>query len=197
MSYSYDRRAAKVPPSLGHRSGYELRVIGFLSDVWPFLAEDKLDAAARGVDTMKRKHPELWKGLVEVNLAPKEVADIIVSVALKESQGFKSGSSSRSAAFLVDKLSVEVDVNLYPEKLSWAGEGKVLMTGAAEFVLPNHKYKSEPYELEVLEDGTAQACRCSDPLHHHLIWLAAKARKRGLAELIVDQKDRGSLRKKS
>ncbi len=102
----------------------------------------------------------------------------------------------KTAAFLVDKLAVDVDVNLYPEKLSWVGGGKVLMTGSAEFVLPGHKYKSEPYELEVLEDGTAQKATCSDPLHHHLIWLAAKARKKDLAELIQDQKDRGSLRKK-
>lgn len=168
-----------------------------MSDVWPFLADDKIDAAARGVDTMKRKHPDLWKGMAEANLAPKEVADIIVSVALKETQGFKSGSSAKTAAFLVDKLSVEVDVNLYPEKLSWAGEGRVLMTGVAEFVLPGHKYKSEPYELEVSEDGTARKCSCPDPLHHHLIWLAAKDRKRPLAELIADQKDGGSLRKKA
>jgi hypothetical protein len=102
----------------------------------------------------------------------------------------------RTAAYLVDKLSVEVDVNLYPEKLSWAGGGKVLMTGTAEFVLPGSKYKSQPYELEVSEDGTAQKCECPDPLHHHLIWMAAKSRKRDLAELIADQKDRGSLRKK-
>lgn len=102
----------------------------------------------------------------------------------------------RTAAFLVDKLSVEVDVNLYPEKLSWASEGKVLMVGSAEFVLPGDKYKSAPYELEVLEDGTAKGVKCSDPLHHHLIWIAAKARKKDLAELIEDQKDRGSLRKK-
>lgn len=105
-------------------------------------------------------------------------------------------ASDRTAAFLVDKLTVAVDVNLYPEKLSWAGEGMVLMTGTAEFVLPGHKYKSEPYELEVAEDGTVKACKCPDPLHHHLIWMAAKSRKKDLAELIVDQKDRGSLRKK-
>lgn len=105
-------------------------------------------------------------------------------------------SYDRTAAFFVDKLSVEVDVNLYPDKLSWAGPGKVLMTGTAEFVLPNHKYKSKPYELEVSEDGTALKCRCPDPMHQHLIWMAAKARKRGLAELIDDQKGRGSLRKK-
>jgi hypothetical protein len=74
------------------RSGYELRIIGFLSDVWPFQVQhgrgndeaDMLEVAARGVDTMKRRHPDLWKGMVEVNLAPKEVADIIVSVALGE-----------------------------------------------------------------------------------------------------------------
>lgn len=105
-----------------------------------------------------------------------------------------AGPFNRTAAFLVDKLSVDIDVNLYPEKLSWAGEGKVTMKGSAEFVLPGHKYKSEPYELEVLEDGTAKSCKCPDPLHHHLIWMAAKARKRDLAELIEDQKDRGSLR---
>lgn len=39
---------------------------------------------------MRRKYPELWQGLVEVNLAPKEVAEIIVSVALKETQTFKT-----------------------------------------------------------------------------------------------------------
>lgn len=155
-----------------------------------------IEVAARGVDTMKRKHPDLWKGMSEVNLDPKEVADIIVSVALSESQTFKKGYD-RTAAYLVDKLSVEVDVNLYPEKMSWVGEGKVLMTGTAEFVLPGHKYKSQPYELEVSEDGTLQKCKCPDPLHHHLIWMAAKARKRDLAELIIDQKDRGSLRKKT
>lgn len=102
----------------------------------------------------------------------------------------------RTAAFFVDKLSVEVDVNLYPDKLSWAGGSMVLMTGTAEFVLPNYKYKSAPYELEVAEDGTAKGVKCPDPLHHHLIWLAAKARKRDLAELIADEKVRGALRKK-
>lgn len=55
---------------------------------------DMFDVAARGVETMKRKHPDLWKGMVEVNLAPKDVADIIVSVALKES-GFKNGSAKK------------------------------------------------------------------------------------------------------
>lgn len=103
---------------------------------------------------------------------------------------------TKTAAFFIDKLVVDVDVNLYPDKLSWAGEGKVLMVGTAEFVLPGHKYKSQPYELEVLEDGTAQKVTCSDPMHQHLIWLGAKARKKGLAELIEDQKDRGPLRKK-
>lgn len=76
----------KIPSSLGIRSGYELRVIGFLSDIWPFLSEDKLYSAACGVDTMKRKHHDIWQSMVEVNLAPKEVADIIVSIALKEMQ---------------------------------------------------------------------------------------------------------------
>jgi len=90
MSYSYSRSASRIPPSLGHRSGYELRVIAALSGIWPFETNDEIDSAARGVDTMKRKCPDLWKGMVETNLAPKEVADIIVSVALK---GFKSGST--------------------------------------------------------------------------------------------------------
>ena len=103
-------------------------------------------------------------------------------------------SYDRIAAYLIDKLSVDVDVHLYPAKLSWGPGGMVLMRGTAEFVLPGHKYKSQPYELEVLEDGTVQKCRCPDPLHHHLIWLTAKARKRDLHELIIDQKDRGQLR---
>jgi hypothetical protein len=107
------------------------------------------------------------------------------------------GNMSRllGESYLVDKLSIEVDVNLYPEKLSWLGDN-VLMTGMAEFVLPGHKYKSASYDLEVTEDGIVKSAKCSDPFHQHLIWLTAKARKKDLAELIVDEKERGSLRKK-
>lgn len=105
--YKYNRIAAKIPPSLGLRSGYELRVIAFLSDVWPFQVQhgvgndevDMLEVAARGLDTMKRKHPEVWEAMVEVNLAPKEVANIIVSIAIDDSRSFKTAMTSSSDLF--------------------------------------------------------------------------------------------------
>lgn len=103
---------------------------------------------------------------------------------------------TRIAAFLIDKVVVDVDVNLYPEKLAWASDGKVVITGTAEFVLPHNKYKSQPYELEASEDGTVSKTTCSDPMHKQLIAMAARDRKRALAELIKDEKERGALRKK-
>jgi hypothetical protein len=87
MTISYASRIVakdKIPASLGLRGGYELRVIGFLSAVWPFQTEDALDSAARGVDVMKRKYRDLWETMAEVNLTPKAVADIIVSTILDE-----------------------------------------------------------------------------------------------------------------
>lgn len=105
-------------------------------------------------------------------------------------------ASTRTASFNITKLEVGVDVNLDPEKVSWASSGRVLMTGKATFVLPNNRYKSQPYELEVAEDGTVLRCSCPDPMQEQLLSMAAKARKRELAELVEDQKDRGGLRKK-
>jgi hypothetical protein len=103
---------------------------------------------------------------------------------------------TRTAAFNISKVVMDIDVDLYPEKLSWTSSGKVLMTGVAEFVLPNRKHKSKPYELETSEDGTVQQCKCEDPMHRQMIWIAADKRKRELAELIEDQKQRGGLRRK-
>jgi hypothetical protein len=108
----------------------------------------------------------------------------------------RRASTNRTATFNITKLEVDVDVNLDPEKVVWAPNGKVLLTGKATFVLPNNRHKGQPYELEVSEDGTVLRCSCSDPMQEQLIYMAAKARKRELVELIVDQKDRGDLRKK-
>ena len=103
---------------------------------------------------------------------------------------------TKTAYFNIKNVSVEIDVDLAPEKLSWGAGGKVVMTGKAGIVLPNKKYTSEPYELEVSEDGTYSKCSCSDPVQEHLIAIAAKNRKRELAELIKDEKESGSLKKK-
>lgn len=109
--YSYDRTAAPDPvtgaaPSafLKGRSGWELRIIGELSDIYPFQIQhgqgndtvDMLEVAARAVDTMKRKHADLWNGLKEVNLAPKAVADIMVSVMLSEQRDFRASYDRRA-----------------------------------------------------------------------------------------------------
>lgn len=64
MTYSYDRRAARLPPSIGRRSAYELRVVAALSAVWPFPTDDDIGSAARGVDTMKKKHADLWQAML-------------------------------------------------------------------------------------------------------------------------------------
>lgn len=114
--YTYDRAAAQpdpkriltggLPPSLGRRSGWELRVIGELSDIFPFQVSpgkgndevDMLAVAAGAVDTMKRKHADLWNGMMEVNMAPKAVADIMVSVMLSERRQFQAYSYDRTAS---------------------------------------------------------------------------------------------------
>lgn len=108
----------------------------------------------------------------------------------------RTASSGRTAAYNITKVEVRLDVDLYPEKVSWTPKGNVLMVGDAVFLLPNAKHKSQPYELEVTEDGTVLRCSCpAGPLQKHLIFLAATSRKRELAELIVDLKDRGKLPK--
>ncbi len=109
----------------------------------------------------------------------------------------RRASTSRTAYFNVDKVRVDVDVNLDPDKLSWTPEGKVLFVGTASFVLPNKKHKSQPYKLVTSEQGVVLECTCSDPLHEQLIFIAAKENKRELAMLIEDEKQRGGLRKKS
>lgn len=75
-----------APPTvwgqLAGRSGYELRVIAALSAAWPFQTDDATYSAAHALDTIKRKDPDLWESFVEVNLAPKASADIIVWIML-------------------------------------------------------------------------------------------------------------------
>lgn len=95
-----------LPPSLGRRSGWELRIIGELSDIFPFQVShgqgndevDMLAVAAGAVDTMKRKHADLWNGMMEVNMTPKAVADIMVSVMLSERRQFQAYRYDRTAA---------------------------------------------------------------------------------------------------
>jgi len=96
--YKFFREAGttRLPKSLGVRSGWELRIIGYLSDHWPFhyygMKEEDLDLlelAAAAVDKMKKKHKDMWEGMQEANLHPKEVAEIMVDVMIKESQTFK------------------------------------------------------------------------------------------------------------
>ena len=106
-------------------------------------------------------------------------------------------AAHRTAHFLVRKLVVDVDVNLDPDKLSWTTEGKILMVGKASFVLPHNKYESQPYEMELTEDGTLLRCTCPDPMHRQLVSMAARDRKHELVELIEDQKTRGGLRKRA
>lgn len=75
---------ARIPQSLGHRSGYELRVIGYLDEKWPFPAEDRLAAAAHGVDVFKKKHADDWQWLLEANAHPDAASETIVRTILKE-----------------------------------------------------------------------------------------------------------------
>jgi len=76
--YSYDRRASTNANFLRGRSGWELRVIGELSAEYEtpdFL--DPLETAALVVDNVKKKYGDLWRAMMETNLAPKAVADTL------------------------------------------------------------------------------------------------------------------------
>lgn len=75
---------ARIPPSLGRRSGYELRVIGYLDEKWPFPAEDRLAAAAHGLDVFKKKHRDDWQWLLEANAHPDAASETIVRTILEE-----------------------------------------------------------------------------------------------------------------
>ncbi len=68
------------------RSGHELLVIGRLSAIWPYQTSDAIWSAAAGVDTMKRKHRDLWEALM-ATCEPQVVAECVVDVALSETRG--------------------------------------------------------------------------------------------------------------
>ncbi len=96
MTYSYDRRvSSRLPPSIGRRSAYELRVVAALSAVWPFPTEDDIFSAANGVDVMKKKYADLWQAMLEVDMDPKGVADVIVDIALSEARQFKTAATAK------------------------------------------------------------------------------------------------------
>lgn len=69
---------------LGLRSGYELRVIGYMDDIWIFASDDKLTSCALALDTYKRKYADMWTMLVEENLHPSAAADVIVHTIYRE-----------------------------------------------------------------------------------------------------------------
>ncbi len=78
---------SRLGPKLTPRSGYELRVIGYLSDVWPFYLPpegDALDSAALAMNTLKKKHADFWESVQEVNCHPEAVASMIVDIMLSE-----------------------------------------------------------------------------------------------------------------
>jgi hypothetical protein len=193
--HNYDRRAATNAVFLRGRSGWELRVIGELSSEYEGVTPDPLETAALVVDNVKKKYDDLWRAMMETNLAPKAVADTLARMKDRALSGRPLAASIRTAYFNVGKVKVVVDVNLDPDKVSWTPEGKVLFVGTASFVLPNKKHKSQPYKLVVSEQGVATDCTCSDPMHEQLILLAAKENKRELSMLIEDEKQRGGLRK--
>ncbi len=66
---------------LRYRSAHELRVIGNLSNVWPFISPDPIFSAAHAVDTMKKKHGDLWNAMCDT-CEPKVIADMVVDVTL-------------------------------------------------------------------------------------------------------------------
>ncbi len=105
-------------------------------------------------------------------------------------------SSHTASTFFVKKFRVDIDVDLYPGNFEWTPSGKILMSGKATFLLPHFKYISHPYELETEEDGKVLKCRCPDELQRRLIWLAAEGIQKELADLIKDEKVRGTLVKK-
>lgn len=70
----------------GSRSGYELRVIGFLSDIWPFLlpdGHDPIDSAAHATKNIKAKHAGFWEAVQETNTHPSATASMIVDIMLR------------------------------------------------------------------------------------------------------------------
>lgn len=75
--YNYDRRIATNADFLRGRSGWELRVIGEFSAEYEGLVPDPLETAALAVDNVKKKHGDIWRAMMESNLAPKAVADVL------------------------------------------------------------------------------------------------------------------------
>jgi hypothetical protein len=59
-------------------------VIGYLDEKWPFQAEDRLAAAAHGLDVFKKKHGDDWQWLLEANAHPDAASETIVRTILKE-----------------------------------------------------------------------------------------------------------------
>lgn len=102
---------ARIPPSLGHRSGYELRVIGYLDEKWPFLADDRLAAAAHGLDVFKKKHADDWQWLLEANAHPDAASETIVRTILKE-----NARVYRMAAYDYDRPRGVMAADLSPEE---------------------------------------------------------------------------------
>ncbi len=64
------------------RGATELRVIGALSAVWPFETDDATWSASHGVDTWKRKYPELVEPVYR--MTPEHAAAAIVDCVLSK-----------------------------------------------------------------------------------------------------------------
>lgn len=112
---------ARIPQSLGRRSGYELRVIGYLDEKWPFPAEDRLAAAAHGLDVFKKKHSEDWQWLLEANAHPDAASETIVRTILKEnSRLYRMATYDYDRRIAAKKVPVSQRSHL-DQAIYWAG----------------------------------------------------------------------------
>lgn len=153
---------ARIPHSLGHRSGYELRVIGYLDEKWPFQAEDRLAAAAHGLDVFKKKYADDWKWLLEANAHPDAASETIVRTILKENTRLYRMATSydydRFRPVLAADLSPEEDravqhltpaqrKGLDAKELAWVARGilQILKDPAVKSAKGKNPYASRPF----------------------------------------------------
>lgn len=154
----------RVPSAdfLKHRSGYELRVIGWLEERWPFVAEDRLAAAAHGLDVFKKNYPEDWDWCLEANAHPAATVDLIVHHIRKEfglskyaTYDCRNGSASRQprviTAYQHEWSDVTTHVTIKSEHFEFKGdqmafeglaEMRPMLDGTVEGRAPDVKFKA-------------------------------------------------------